>query len=615
MANYEDIVSYVDSPTLVLAGPGAGKTTILGKRVKWLLDHGVSKENITVVTFSRDANQHMRNKLLDPVGGFGIPFDNLPNISTLHSLGFEIIKQKPRAVGLRKTGLKVLDDEEIKYLLYRDSSLILGYTEEESFKALKCKQHGDCNIGSKNIECSICSKYWEVMSNCNYVDFDDQILIACQILEKEPEILARYQTRAKHLLVDEYQDINSAQFRLIDLLSRSSRNGLFTVGDDAQAIYGFRGADTRFILQFEKDFPNAFKPPLKQSWRCHKNIMNDAAAVLKTFYTKWTGPYKLEYHIENGEQPKIWQLPSDIAEAHWVAQIARDSIGKKKRVLVLAPKKDFFPLISDALNSYGIPNVGPTNLLSQNTNKRLDVIRRVLEWVKNPDDSFATRIATETLINNGTARVAGARKDKRCSPETIKKRRQVEVEIAQLWGKVDRETTFWDIIRSEESLSKPLRLLRESMCALSETYDSDEKQIHHEFAKQLAVTSGVWEQPATLAKDLCSISYLLNAPGPTGFGGVQLMTMRKAKGLEADVVVMVGLEDDIIPNPISDQEEEARLFYVSMTRAKEQLFLLHSYKRPRNVSFGFELTDKRRSRFLDTLGRDSKYIRSKAKSK
>jgi len=177
---------------------------------------------------------------------FNIPFDNLPNISTLHSLAFEIVKQKPRTVGLRKTGLKVLRDEEVKRLLYRDASLILGHTEEESSKALKCKQHGDCDIGSKDIECAICLKYWELMSNCNYVDFDDQVLFACQILEKESEILARYQTRSEHLLVDEYQDINAAAFRLIDLLSRSSRNGLFAVGDDAQAIYGFRGADTRF---------------------------------------------------------------------------------------------------------------------------------------------------------------------------------------------------------------------------------------------------------------------------------------------------------------------------------------------------------------------------------
>ncbi len=614
MPDYEYIVSNVDSPTLVLAGPGAGKTYLLGGRVKRLLDQGVSKRSITVVAFGRDASQHMRNKLLDPVGGFNIPFDNLPNISTLHSLAFEIVKQKPRTVGLRKTGLKVLRDEEVKRLLYRDASLILGHTEEESSKALKCKQHGDCDIGSKDIECAICLKYWELMSNCNYVDFDDQVLFACQILEKESEILARYQTRSEHLLVDEYQDINAAAFRLIDLLSRSSRNGLFAVGDDAQAIYGFRGADTRFILQFEKDFPGAFKPPLQHSRRCHENTMNDASAVLKTFYSEWTGPYELEYHVQNGELPRIWQLPSEIKEAHWVARIARDAVSKKKSVLVLAPKKDFFPLISDKLNSYGIPHVSPVNLLSEETNKRLNVIRRVLDWVKNPDSSFATRVVAETLIDNGTARVACARKDKRCKPETIEKRRQVETEIAQLWEKVDKKTTLWEVIRSEKFLSEPLQLLRESMCGLSETYDSREEHMREGFAKHLAVTSGVWKQPETLAKDMCSVIDLLNAPKPTGFGGIQLMTMKKAKGLEADVVVMVGLEDDIMPNPISDQEEEARLFYVSMTRAKEKLYLFHSYKRPRKVSFGSDLTDKKRSRFLDALGRDSKYIRDRAKT-
>ncbi|GAI42354.1 unnamed protein product, partial [marine sediment metagenome] len=227
--NYEEIVTNFASTTLVLAGPGAGKTYLLADRVKRLLDNGIDKGIITVLTFGKDANQHMINELTKP-RGFNIPFKELPHISTMHSLGFEIVREKPHDINLLKTDLRVQEDENVKRLMYRDASLILDYTEDDSKEALKCKQYGDCKENPEEKKCQICEQYWKIMSKCNYMDFDDQILFACRILEKNPPILKKYQFRAKHLLVDEYQDINTAQFRLIELLSRESRNGLFVVG-------------------------------------------------------------------------------------------------------------------------------------------------------------------------------------------------------------------------------------------------------------------------------------------------------------------------------------------------------------------------------------------------
>ena len=125
---------------------------------------------------------------------------------------------------------------------------------------------------------------------------------------------------------------------------------------------------------------------------------------------------------------------------------------------------------------------------------------------------------------------------------------------------------------------------------------------------------GGWIHPETLAKDLLSVKEQLMSGRPPGFSSVQLMTLRKAKGLEADVVVMVGLEDDIIPGATVDVEEQARLFYVGMTRAKNTLFMMHSYKRPRDVSFGMDIVDKKRSRFLDAVGIGSDYRKSSAKT-
>ena len=307
-------------------------------------------------------------------------------------------------------------------MIYRDAGLILGYTKEDSRSALECKQHGDCRNNSKSKHCKICEKYWEIMSKCNCVDFDDQVLFACKILENNPDILKKYQIQAEHLLVDEYQDINAAQFKLIEMLSRNSPQGLFAVGDDAQTIYAFRGSDPKYILRFDKDFHKAKTPPLAHSRRCHENIMNDAIKVLKKYYTKWTGEQKLEYHIPSGKEPFIWQLPSDGSEAEMVAKITQYYVKKKNSILILAPKKDFFPLISKKLSEYNVPHDCPTNLLPYQVDKRTSIVKRCLEWLASPADNFLTRLVIEDLINTGFAKVPGAFRTSRTKPETIKNR-------------------------------------------------------------------------------------------------------------------------------------------------------------------------------------------------
>ena len=600
--NYEEIVTNFASSTLVLAGPGAGKTHLLTDRIKRLLDKGTDKGIITVLTFGKDANQHMINELTKP-GDFNIPFKELPHISTMHSLGLEIICEKPRDVNLLKTELKVQENEDVKQLMYRDASLMLDYTEDDSKEALKCKQYGDCKKNPEEKKCQICEQYWEIMSKCNYVDFDDQILFACRILEKNPTILKKYQLRAKHLLVDEYQDINTAQFKLIELLSRESRNELFVVGDDAQSIYGFRGGNPKFILRFGEDFPGSEIPPLPYSRRCHDKIMQDAIKVLKKYYTDWTGEQELKYTVPSGEESQIWQLPSDKAEAIMVAVIARQFIQKKKSILILVPKKEFFPLITQELSKRGIVYSCPINFLPE----RVEIAKLFVDWAGIPSDSFKTRLVVEELINNGIAKVPGARKDKKCNPETIKKRIEEETEIAKLWEQVDKENDLFSVIKNLKDPNKTLMKIRDGLLKLSDLFINFKEEKCGEFIKQLVVVSGIWVNPSKLMEDITKITELLNPQTTKGVGWVQLNTMKKAKGLEADVVIMVGLEDDIVPNPRGDLVEESRLFYVSMTRAKEKLFLLHAFKRPRNISYGDVLMDKPRSRFLDIIGRKSEW--------
>lgn len=611
---YEDIVTELKRPTLVLAGPGAGKTYLLGDRVKRLLDAGVDHSAITILTFARDASQNMRNKLLDPKHGFGLEYSQLPRVSTLHSLGYEIVNARPKAVGIRKTNLRVQPDSLVTALLFRDAALSTGLAAEDAVAARRCKAHGDCQQSENGGKCCVCRAYWDIMSKCNCIDFDDQVLFACRILEKDPVLLAEYRKECRHLLVDEYQDINAAQFRLIQLLSQETRDGLFVVGDDAQSIYSFRGATPKFILRFTDDFAGAWSAPLAYSRRCHESILGRAQAGLKKQYANWTGPQDLVYLVPKGDEPKVWHVPSEDAEAQWVARIARRAVGEHKTVLVLAPKSAFFPRLSRVLSQYGVSHDCQEDLLPDAVSDRLSVAWQLVEWIQDPSDNFLTRLAIECVINNGVAKVPGAAKGARCKKETIATRVDVETEIARLWSAVRSGRTLMGALETLSSPSKELCKARDVLVRLRESYLDCRGDRRGEFARCLALAGGGWMQSETLAKDLLLVKEQLMSGRPPGFSSVQLMTLRKAKGLEADVAVMVGLEDDIIPGSAVDVEEQARLFYVGMTRAKNTLFMMHSYKRPRDVSFGMDIVDKTRSRFLDAIGIRSEYRKDSART-
>lgn len=606
LTTYKEIVNHFSSPTLVLAGPGTGKTHLLADRITRLLKKGIDKETITALTYTTDANQNMIDKLTDPNGHFKLVFNELPHISTMHSLGLTIVQEKPHSVSLLKTDLKVQEDEIVKRLLYRDAALIVGSNEEYGKDAHECKQHGYCKPNPRKQKCQICFKYWEIMSKCNRVDFDDQILFACQILEKNPDILEKYQNRAKHLLVDEYQDINAAQFRLIELLSRKFRNGLFVVGDDAQSIYGFRGGDPKFILRFKEDFPGSEVATLNISRRCHKNIMDDAFSILEKHYTDWSGRPSLEFCVECGDKPYIYNVPSEITEARMVGNITKSAIQDKRDVLILAPKKDFFPLIIEQLSKRGLYCDCQVSFLPE----RIEIANRFLSWVEAPTNSFLTRLVLEDLINSGIVKVPGANKKMLRTEKSLRKRIESETEIAKLWEFVDKDTELFTVIRKIDSGKKIIVKIWEGLNNLLTTYNDYDKN-PGEFAKQLSFISGIWTDPLKLSEDISSVIKLLNSHKPVVTGTVQLRTMRKAKGLQADVVIVVGLENDIVPDPDSDIVEQARLFYVSMTRAKEKLYLFHSYRRPRGISYGPQWEDKPKSKFLYALGRKSEWMQFK----
>ncbi len=289
-----------------------------------------------------------------------------------------------------------------------------------------------------------------------------------------------------------------------------------------------------------------------------------------------------------------------------VSYIAKSAVLDKKDVLILAPKKEFFPLIIEELSKRGLYADCQVSFLPE----RINIANRFLSWVEAPNNSFTTRLVIEDLINIGIAKVPGANKKKLRTKKSLDKRIAEETSIARLWELVDKNNDLFSVIQKIENPNGTIIKIRENLNALISTY-KDYNEDPGQFAKHLAFVPGIWSDPLKLGEDIADVVKLLDSRKQVITGTVQLRTMRKAKGLQAKIVIIVGLENDIIPerDPERDSSiaEQARLFYVSMTRAKENLYLFHSFRRPRGISYGPKWSDKPRSEFLDALERQSEW--------
>jgi superfamily I DNA/RNA helicase len=603
-----DIIENTTTPTLIRAGPGSGKTHMLGCRLKWLLDQGLATSaEVTLLAYGRDASASMLTKLTDPNGEFRLDRESLKDrVSTMHALGHRVIERAAGTFGL-KDDFQVLEDASVRSLLFRDAgqSVLDKDSDAVSREADSCKTHGDCSRSGDRPACRVCAKYTEIMRKCNFMDFDDQILLACELMEKDDAIRADLQSGAKHLLVDEYQDLNAAQRKMLKLLCQRSPNGIFIIGDDAQSIYSFRGGDPQSILQTEKLFPGITKQRLAESWRCHRNILSYAAKALSIHYKPDCDPAAVDYKgraAKTGPPPYVWECYSMQFEAEVVARLAREFLGQKKEVLIMVPASRFYGPIAQKLDECGVPFTGPVPVLARKTEERLACASRLMRWVRKPRDNFAARLVMEELLDNGPSRLPGADRSAACTPQTIANRIDAELAIAVLWDKVDGRSSLYTIAGRNRDSHAALASVVAAMEQLEEAYSGNAASQPGEFAKRLSVLFGLWSAPADFADDSLA---LLRATRPDRLRGprqVLLTTMKKAKGLEAHVVIVPGVEEGIVPDPRSDPGEDARLFYVTMTRAVEELFLLHSTRRPGSVTYGSSFSNRRRSRYLDAMG-------------
>jgi DNA helicase-2/ATP-dependent DNA helicase PcrA len=605
----EDKVYKMSGPLLLLAGPGTGKTYQLAKRIKYLVEEGkIAPENITVITFTVPATRNMYERISDvSKSDLYVPREKQPKmICTMHSLGYRILREKAHDLGLDED-VRVVYSDRLRDILVRDAAQLAGFQRDDGEETAKCRQFGNCTPSDER-KCKICRKYREILNSCSAVDYDDQILLACKILKEDSELLEKYRSYCRHLLVDEYQDINAGQFELIYLLSEGQREGLFVVGDDDQSIYSWRGGSTKFIRNFEEDFNGKIKP-LQKSFRCRPHVLEGAISVVKKYDKNRLLKDEFEYEVEVGDKIQIHNVPSDKREANIIRKII-ERVLPSRTVLILLPHRGFAQAIVKELRKARVQYRAPLTLPGEG----LPLVSVLSQWLRNDSDSLSFRECLEAFIDNPKYGIPSKRSRKF---EKLEERENAFSKISNLWRHVIEKdvNSFWKGLESEKDNHELYSKAFSAFAQLRSLNDSENEPAN--FIAEIVNTLVPWRKTRTFLDEIDSwVEISGELSSMTRSGGVQLMTLQGAKGLEADIVCVVGLEEGILPRSDSSTEdivEQSRLMFVSMTRAIEGLHIFHARKRAGNIMFRSIYRegkpDIQRSRFIDSIPDEHKEIK------
>jgi len=590
----EEAWSLYPGPILLLAGPGTGKTYQLAMRIRDLVKNkSVLPEEIAVMTFTNEAAQSMITKLNDEGSQEYLEADKHPErISTMHSLGYQIIKENPERVGLKEDFI-VNTEDKLQEVLMQDAAALLEYSPEKAFETLELRRKAKKIVGYHK---NILDKYEKILRSCNAIDYDDQILLACKILKEDKNLRKKY--KVPYLLIDEYQDINAAQFEFIKLLSEGNTAGLFVVGDDDQSIYSFRGGSPEFIKSFVEDFkPNARVISMEISRRCPKAIMTSALSVVETFNKdRIKEKIPLRYLKKEVGEVIVHNCPSDDKEARLIAGEVNSSKSTKS-IFILVPNRFYMTKIKQAFRSRGIKFDATVNL----KNTGLQKIKFIKDWIRHPTNNLFTRLCIDVIIEAGTTSIPSSRIKK---PEQVKLRNKGLAELAILWGPVvNKQKTYFESLK--EAGSNGSSIAKEFLNILDGL--SNTNQSLTEFLTNLIKNSKVWKDQEDFFQEIEGLYEEMQIRGkPTENYGVRVLTMQGAKGLQADIVFVIGLEDGNFPRALlkNGKAEEARLLFVSMTRAKKELHLMHCRKRDASVSHRPYSYNLNPSEFLKFLPKD-----------
>ncbi len=578
-----DELVQIKRPLLILAGPGMGKTYALARKINYLVkEEKVYPDHITVISFTNEAATNMRKKIGTKADlNISVEQKLQPStICTMHKLCHKIIKDNFQKVNLER-GFKVIP-VDLRPIIASDCAQLVGAKRKDAKETLICRQEGKCKP-TESLKCRICDEYKNLLRRFNYIDFDDQIFLSTKILRENPQILKTEQKKAEFLLVDEYQDINYAQWELIKLLSSKNPNNLFVVGDDYQSIYGFRGGDPKYIRNFAKDYaPNGIVRNLTKNWRCPPNIFKGAFCMAQ----KYNGGYpdlleKITFAEESNVRIKHHTFDHHNPEANFIARTINE-IGPSHDTLILVPSAYYSSPIKRELRKKFINFSCEFDI--ENTDFYL--ICLLLRWLKEPTDNFNFRMLIEEINKD----------------ENITNREKALQHVSNCWNEIGERRSLYTRLK----LVKNDALLTKLIDVITELRKSQKKDAP-EFISTILEKLHLWQDMSSFTKEIISIvEEMRNLSISLRGCSVRILTMKKAKGLEADYVFIVGVENNILPYKGADEDkkkEDSRLLYVSMTRAKKELFILHSKVRDRDIT---KVALAGRSEFIDAI--PSSYI-------
>jgi len=596
-------LSYTEypGPILLLAGPGTGKTWQLGRRVKYLVEQrGAKPDEVAIITFTNEAARNMREELAKD--DLALPPERTPGvISTMHSLGNSIVGTAPKIFGLPED-YDVLHDKEGREVLLQDAATIAGYAREGASDTDACRRMGNCRPDKESQKCTICREYQGLLRKCGRVDYDDHILLACEALRANASLLAQWQGRARYLLVDEYQDINEAQCKLIRMLSAGNPDGLFAAGDDDQSIYSFRGGSPKYIREFERHFGKRVKVGrLAVSYRCPEHILRGAHALVTAYYRESVPKPDPQFSekIKHNNKIVFYDVPSDKWEANIIAGLAEDRIGSGT-VIIIIPNGNYLPPIKEALKRRGLDftyrrEIEPSGIV------RFAVLA---DWAENPDENINMRYLLDLIVHNHDSLA-----QKMDAPEVkLTARRLAASELlASLWGSVGSRKSFYAVLRGRAAAEHEEGFLAGLINCLDEaralvTENGKKRMALPKFLEQCGLLVAPGKYPMGIVNAVRDWrAERLSSRRSSSYPPVRIYNMPSSKGLQGDVVAVVGLSKGLFPRRDADVQEESRLLYVAMTRAEKELHLFSARSRPGSITFLGASYQLERSPFIDAI--------------
>ena len=608
-----EAVAQTEGPVLILAGAGSGKTRVLTHRIAYLMDEkGVNPWNILAITFTNKAAQEMRERV-DKLVGFG---SESIWVSTFHSACVRILRRHIDNLGY-DTNFTIYDTDDQKSLMkdvcrkmnidtkiYKERPLLaqISHAKDELLTPddMEMKAAGDYNM--KKVA-SVYREYQAALRKNNALDFDDLIVKTVELFEKCGAVLEYYQERFKYIMVDEYQDTNTAQFKFISLLAQRYQN-LCVVGDDDQSIYKFRGANIGNILGFEHVFPDARVIRLEQNYRSTRNILNAANQVIannteRKAKTLWT-------ENEEGSKVHFRQFLNAYEEAEYVAgeigKLKRNGLGNYRDCAILYRTNAQSRIFEEKFIAANIPYklVGGVNFYAR---KEIKDLLCYLKTINNARDDLAVQRIINVPKRGIGATTLGRVQDYADNMgislyEALRVAEEVP-SIGRSLSKIDGFVTFIQMLKSKADVMTVEEILQEVIdstgyVAELEAEDTEESRARIEnidelISKTVAYQEAMEEQnqSATLSGFLEEVALVadIDTVDPDQ-DYVLLMTLHSAKGLEFPKVFMVGMEDGIFPSHMTisygddgEMEEERRLCYVGITRAMKDLTLTCAQQR------------------------------------